>query len=76
MSFPNPIEAPNSFLDYLKSANLDFATTVFVHYQTRPGPSNGRLDEGPTTEWCEQMDALLVSKVITIHPLQLTTIHI
>jgi hypothetical protein len=74
MAFPNPIEAPNSFLDHLKAANLDFGTTVFAHYQSRPGPSsNGRLDDIPATEWCERMDTLLVSNVVVIDTHQLTT---
>jgi len=61
MSFPDPTQAPSSFGDYLKSVGLHFAQTVFGHYQNRPTESNGRFQEVTTLEWCERMDALLVS---------------
>ena len=61
MSYPDPIEAPDSFGDFLKSQGLHLAQTVFGHYQNRPIESNGRFHELSTLEWCERMDALLVS---------------
>jgi hypothetical protein len=61
MSLPDPTEAPDAFGDYLKSVDLHFAQTVFDHYQNRPSESNGRFQEVATLEWCERMDALLVS---------------
>ena len=61
MSYPDPIEAPNSFGDYLKSLGLQFALTVFGHYQNRPIVTNSQFEEVVTVEWCERMDTLLVS---------------
>ena len=63
MSFPNPKEAPNEFGDHLKSSNLDFAVTTFSHYRTQPVKTpNVRYDASSATEWCDRMDALLVSQ--------------
>ena len=62
MSYPDPIEAPDSFGNHLKSLGLQFALTVFGHYQNRPIVTNGRFEEIVTLEWCERMDALLVSQ--------------
>ena len=61
MSLPDPTQAPDAFGAYLKSVDLPFAQTVFGHYQNRPTESNGRFQEVATQEWCERMDALLVS---------------
>jgi hypothetical protein len=61
MSYPDPMQSPDAFCDYLKSLGLNFAQTVFGHYQVRPSESNGRFDEVATLEWCERMDLLLVS---------------
>jgi hypothetical protein len=61
MSYPNPKEAPNAFLDHLKSLDLDSAVVAFLHDQTRPSQQpNGRLDEVKAHEWCNRMDSLLV----------------
>jgi hypothetical protein len=61
ISLPDPTQVPDTFGDYLKSVGLQFAQTVFDHYQSRPSESNGRVQEVATLEWCERMDALLVS---------------
>jgi hypothetical protein len=62
MAHPNPREAPEEFSNFLKTLNLDIALTAFVHNQNRPtaGP-DGRLSEGTAQDWCERMDAILVS---------------
>lgn len=73
MSYPDPLEAPNAFGDYLKTLELHFAVTVFGHYQNRPIDTNGRFVEGMTQEWCERMDTLLVS---TRHLSALFTQHL
>ena len=61
MSLPDPTQAPDTFGTYLKSLDLPFAQTVFGHYQNRLTESNGQFQEVATQEWCERMDALLVS---------------
>jgi hypothetical protein len=61
MSLPNP-QNESAFLDHLKTINFDFALSAFLHFQNRPLASpNGRYDEGPTVDWCDRMDFLLVS---------------
>jgi hypothetical protein len=60
MDFPNPLELPNEFVDYLKGLNLSCAIAAFAHYQTRPDETSTRLDDGSASQWCEWMDALLV----------------
>ena len=63
MPYPNPKKTPATFLDHLRSLNLDSAVTPFLHNQTRPSQTpNGQLDEVKAQEWCERMDSLLVSK--------------
>lgn len=70
MSYPNPKEAPNAFLDHLKSLNLDSAVVAFLHDQTWPSQQpNGRLDEIKAHEWCDRMDSLLVCFFFHLHPL-------
>jgi hypothetical protein len=62
MSFPSPSQAPESFLTFLKTLNIDGAVTVFVHYRNQPVPGpNGRFKEDSAQNWCEWMDVLLVS---------------
>jgi len=64
MSYPNPQEAPNEFLDHLKSLNLIIAVNAFLHNQNRPiRETNGRLNEGTAQEWCERIDTHLVSTI-------------
>ena len=61
MAFPNPIEAPVEFINHLKAAHLNFAVNAFHHYEAWPKESATWLDEELTKEWCDWMDALLVS---------------
>ena len=61
MAFPNPIEAPVEFINHLKATHLDFAVNAFHHYEAQPKESATWLDEELTKEWCDRMDALLVS---------------
>ena len=61
MAFPNPIEVPVEFINHLKATHLDFTVNAFHHYKAWPKESATQLDEELTKEWCDQMDALLVS---------------
>ena len=62
MSFPNLIQAPEDFLVHVNTLGLDSVSTAFVHYQKRPIQTlGGRYDEDSAEQWCERMDALLVS---------------
>src|ERR1700685_3565217 len=61
MSFPNLLEAPDVFADYLTSSNLHIAHTTFSHCRNRPVKTiNGWYDEGLAMQWCDHMDSLLV----------------
>ncbi len=61
MSFPNPVQEPDAFMDYLKAENLFFCLSAFQHYRTKPGEvSDDRLDEADVMTWCREMDSLLV----------------
>lgn len=64
MAFPNPAKDPTAFHDHLKAANLDFAICAFDHYLAWPADSSNHLEEITANEWCEQMDALLVSSMV------------
>jgi hypothetical protein len=64
MSYPNPQEAPNKFLDHLKLLNLIIAINAFLHNQNCPiRETNSWLNEGIAQEWCERMDTHLVSTI-------------
>jgi hypothetical protein len=65
MVFPNPLESPNEFHDYLKGFDLGIAVTAFGHYETRPDETSTRLDEGTASQWCERMNVLLVRHYIS-----------
>src|ERR1700734_1653690 len=68
MSFPNPLEAPDVFADYLTSSNLHIAHTTFSHCRNRPvKTSNGQYDEGLAMQWCKHMDSLLVCTCTSHH---------
>jgi hypothetical protein len=67
MAYPDPIELPDKFLSHLQSLELEVATLIFQHFQTRPlQAADGRLDTPSTQEWCERMDNLLVSKQLLL----------
>ena len=61
MEFPSPIDKPQVFLDYLKAGKLDFAIKAFEHYLIRPNDTSNWLDGNAILDWCERMDAFLVS---------------
>jgi len=70
MSIPSPVLSPEEFLAHVKSLGLEAIITPFVHYQKRPLPllPGGRYDEGTSQEWCERMDTLLVSFLLSQYP--------
>lgn len=72
MAFPSPVDAPADFMGHLRAAHLDFAVNTFQHYESRLKESTNRLNEESTKEWCDRMDAMLVS-VISIIILKLLT---
>jgi hypothetical protein len=62
MSYPDPIDTPEQFLDHVKSLSLNAVIAAFTHQQNRPAPSpDGRLNEAKIQNWCDQMDFLIVS---------------
>jgi hypothetical protein len=67
MSFPSPLLSPNEFLDHVRSLGLEAIITPFLHYQDQPLPSSagGRYDIRATQEWCDRMDTLLVSPILS-----------
>jgi hypothetical protein len=74
MAFPNPTEAPTTFIEYLEAANLDFCVTLFKHLQNKPPvASNARLDETSARDWIEGMFLLYVRCFFFIRSLMLST---
>jgi hypothetical protein len=64
MAFPSPIQEPDAFLVHLDKLALHSVSTAFVHYQKRPIQIPGaRYNEDSSQQWCDRMDALLVSWV-------------
>ena len=67
MSFPSPITSLIGYLTHLMSLGLDSTITTFKHYQGQPVPTpEGHYDKSLTQDWCDRMDALLVSHSIFI----------
>ena len=62
MSYPDLIDAPEQFLDYVESLYLNAVIAMFTHHENRPAPSpDGRLNEAEIQNWCDQMDFLIIS---------------
>ena len=61
MAFPNPIDIPVEFINHLRASHLNFTVNTFHYYKAWPKESATWIDEELTREWCDWMDALLVS---------------
>jgi hypothetical protein len=62
MAFPSPIQVLDAFLAHLDKLALHSISTAFVHYQKWPIQIPGAwYNEDSSQQWCDQMDALLVS---------------